>query len=57
MKISALACLIFLAQPVVADTIAIIGTANVGLPLGLAFAEQVPPTLFRSRYLPLPHVN
>ena len=49
MKISVLACLIFLAQPVVADTIAIIGTGNVGATLGPEFAEQGHTIVYGSR--------
>ena len=49
MKISVLACLIFLAQPVVADTIAIIGTGNVGAALGPEFAEQGHTIVYGSR--------
>lgn len=49
MKISVLACLIFLAQPVVADTIAIIGTGNVGATLGPEFAEQGHTIIYGSR--------
>ncbi len=49
MKISVLACLIFLAQPVVADTIAIIGTGNVGAALGPEVAEQGHTIVYGSR--------
>ena len=49
MKISVLACLIFLAQPVVADTIAIIGPGNVGATLGPEFAEQGHTIVYGSR--------
>ena len=49
MKISVLACLIFLAQPVVADTIAIIGTGNVGAALGPEFAKQGHTIVYGSR--------
>ncbi len=49
MKISVLAYLIFLAQPVVADTIAIIGTGNVGAALGPEFAEQGHTIVYGSR--------
>ena len=49
MKIAVLACLIFLAQPVAADTIAIIGTGNVGAALGPEFAEQGHTIVYGSR--------
>ena len=49
MKISVLACLIFLAQSVIADTIAIIGTGNVGAALGPEFAEQGHTIVYGSR--------
>ena len=49
MKIGALACLLFLAQPVAADTIAIIGTGNVGGALGPEFAAQGHTIIYGSR--------
>ena len=49
MKIRPLVCLLFLAQPVVADTIAVIGTGNVGAALGPEFAEQGHTIIYGSR--------
>ncbi len=49
MKIRLLAYLIFLAQPVLADTIAIIGTGNVGAALGPEFAKQGHTIVYGSR--------
>jgi hypothetical protein len=49
MKIRALACLLFLAQPVAAETIAIIGTGNVGGALGPEFAAQGHTIVYGSR--------
>ncbi len=49
MKIRSLACLLFLAQPVVADTIAIIGTGSVGGALGPAFSAQGHTIVYGSR--------
>ncbi len=49
MKIRLLACVIFLTQPVLADTIAIIGTGNVGAALGPEFAEQGHTIVYGSR--------
>ena len=49
MKIRVLACLLFLAQPVAAETIAIIGTGNVGGALGPEFAAQGHTIIYGSR--------
>ena len=49
MKIRPLVCLLFLAQPVLADTIAVIGTGNVGAALGPEFAEQGHTIIYGSR--------
>ena len=49
MKIRPLVCLLFLAQPVLADTIAVIGTGNVGATLGPEFAEQGHTIIYGSR--------
>ena len=49
MKIRSLVCLLFLAQPVLADTIAVIGTGNVGAALGPEFAEQGHTIIYGSR--------
>ena len=49
MKIRSLACLLFLAQPVLADTIAIIGTGNVGAALGPEFSAQGHTIVYGSR--------
>ncbi len=49
MKIRLLTCVMFLAQPVLADTIAVIGTGNVGAALGPEFAEQGHTIIYGSR--------
>ncbi len=49
MKIRPLVCLLFLTQSVLADTIAVIGTGNVGAALGPEFAGQGHTIIYGSR--------